>query len=78
MCSVSQLLLFAVLAERMMVISVFKPKGPPCAFGKASRWLGLGGPLAATKQTDTFFSKPDFGGPNGLFPPGVGSPEGKG
>ncbi len=34
------------------------------------RLVKLGGPLAATQPIEKFFSKPDFGGPSGLPPPG--------
>ncbi len=30
----------------------------------------IGGPLAVAQSIEKFLSKPEFGGPNGLFPPG--------
>ena len=55
--------------------------------------VSIGGPLARTQPFEKFFSKPDFGGPHGLFPAGnpsievgsfaphlksIGFPEGRG
>ncbi len=38
----------------------------------------FGGPLAATQPIEKFLSKPDFGAPSGLFPPGKPSVEMRG
>ncbi len=37
---------------------------------EAWNYFSLGDPLAATQPTDEFFTKVDFAGPKGFFPPG--------